>query len=77
MDRWKGFLNGHPINAKVLYQGQECGKTTCVFVNPIRKEITHIVVREKGFIGIERLIPVEEIQESQEDQVTLRCTQKE
>jgi len=66
-----------PINAKVVCQNHECGKTTCVVINPISKVVTHIVVQEKGFIGSERLIPVEEILESQADQITLRCSQSE
>ena len=61
-----------PINAKVFCQSDECGKTICVIINPIGKVITHIVEREKGFIGIERLFRVEEILESQADQ-TMGC----
>lgn len=63
-----------PINAKVKCQNPECGKIICVIIHPISKLITHIVVQEKGFIGIERLIPVEEILESRTDQITLRCS---
>jgi uncharacterized protein YrrD len=63
-----------PINAKVKCQNQECGKIICVIINPISRLITHIVVQEKGFVGIERLIPVEKILESQTDQITLRCS---
>jgi hypothetical protein len=66
-----------PIHAKVICQNQECGKTTCIIINPINKLITHIVVKENGLIGIERLIPVENIFESQAGQITLRCSQKE
>jgi uncharacterized protein YrrD len=63
-----------PVNAKVKCQNKVCGKISCVIINPISKLVTHIVVQEKGFIGIERLIPVEEILESQSDQITLRCS---
>ncbi len=66
-----------PINAKVKCRNQECGKIICVIINPVSKLITHIVVQEKGLIGIERLIPVEEILESQTDQITLRCSLEE
>jgi uncharacterized protein YrrD len=64
-----------PINAKVECQNHECGKTTCVIINPISKVVTHIVVLEKGLIGIERLVPVEEILEAREDRIKLRCSQ--
>jgi uncharacterized protein YrrD len=63
-----------PVNAKVKCLNKVCGKIICVIINPINKLVTHIVVQEKGFIGIERLIPVEEILESQSDQITLRCS---
>ena len=63
-----------PLNAKVKCQDRVYGKVTCAIINPISKLVTHIVVQERGFIGIERLIPVEEILESQNDQITLRCS---
>jgi uncharacterized protein YrrD len=63
-----------PINAKVECQNQDCGKTTCVLINPVSQKITHIVVQEKGFLGLERLIPVEEIYETKTDHITLRCS---
>ncbi len=66
-----------PINAKVNCQNQECGKVVCVIINPISKLITHIVVQEGGVVGIERLVPVEEILGSQTDQITLRCSLEE
>ncbi len=66
-----------PINAKVICQDGECGKTICVLINPIRKVVTHIVVQEKGFVGIERLVPIDQILESRADQINLRCSQSE
>jgi len=62
------------LHAKVECQNKVCGKIICVIINPISKSVTHMVVQEKGFIGIERLIPVEEILDSQSDHVTLRCS---
>ena len=63
-----------PINAKVECQNHECGKTTCVIVNPIKKVITHVVVQEKGFMGSERLVPLDQIIEATEDRLILRCS---
>lgn len=63
-----------PLNAKVKCQDKVCGRVMCVIIHPISKLVTHIVVQEKGLIGIERLIPVEEILESRNDQITLRCS---
>lgn len=63
-----------PINATVYCQEQDCGKTTCVIIDPISKEVTHIVVQEKGLVGLKRLVPTEIIYESTADQITLRCS---
>jgi hypothetical protein len=62
------------VNAKVECQNQYCGKTTCVIINPVRKVITHIVVKEEGIIGIERLVPIEEILETKAEKISLRCS---
>lgn len=64
-----------PIGVKVFCLRARSGRTTCVIVDPIRKAITHIVVQEKGLSGIERLVPVAEILESQPDRITLRWSQ--
>jgi uncharacterized protein YrrD len=61
------------INAKVICADEECGRTTCVIIDPIKNEITHIVVREKGFVGLQRLVPIEQILESTPDRILLRC----
>jgi sporulation protein YlmC with PRC-barrel domain len=65
------------INAKVYCTDGECGKTICVIIDPIKKEITHIVVREKGIAGLEQLVPVDDILESTSDEIRLRCTRNE
>jgi hypothetical protein len=66
-----------PVNAKVYCQEHECGKTTCVVINPFRKEITHVVVQEKGLEGVERLVPIDLILASTSERITLSCTSKE
>lgn len=63
-----------PLHAKIKCQNQVCGKVICVIIDPKSKLVTHIVVQEKGFFGIQRLIPVEEILDSQNDQITLGCS---
>jgi sporulation protein YlmC with PRC-barrel domain len=65
------------INAKVFCVDGECGTTVRVIINPIKKEITHIVVREKGIAGLEQLVPLDEILESTPNEVRLRCTRNE
>jgi hypothetical protein len=66
------------INATVFCSDGECGKTIRVIIDPIKKKLTHIVVREKGLLaGMEQLVPLDEILESTADEIRLRCTLKE
>jgi uncharacterized protein YrrD len=65
-----------PVNAKVECQNEDCGRTTCVIINPVSKKITHIVVQEKGMLRLERVVPVELISETSTDHITLRCSAK-
>ena len=64
-----------PINVEVLCAGKECGRSTCLIVNPINERITHLVVAEKVFPYIERLVPVEKIVASTPNSIQLRCSQ--
>jgi sporulation protein YlmC with PRC-barrel domain len=66
-----------PIHAKVYCQDVECGKVTCVIVNPLTDNLTHIVVKENPFPYEERLIPIRLIQETSSKLVRLKCTKEE
>jgi len=65
------------INAKVNCTNQECGKINSIILNPINKEITHIVVQELGILGLSHLVPIEKIIVSNPNQVTLSCEEDE
>jgi len=65
------------INAKVFCTDGDCGQITCVIINPVTDDLTHIVVREDPFPHEERLIPVKFIQDSTSDSVYLNCTSAE
>lgn len=62
------------INAKVSCTDGDCGQITCVIVNPVTDDLTHIVIREDPFPHEERLVPVKFIQETTPDAVQLNCT---
>jgi sporulation protein YlmC with PRC-barrel domain len=64
-----------PINADVLCGGKLCGRSTSLVVNPVNERVTHLVVAEKEFPNIERLVPVENILATTPDSIQLRCTQ--
>jgi sporulation protein YlmC with PRC-barrel domain len=66
-----------PINVEVLCAGKECGRSTSLVINPVNERITHLVVTEKAFPNIERLVPVDKILASSPNSIQLRCDQKE
>ncbi len=66
-----------PINAEVRCADGPAGRSTCVLINPVSDNVTHIVVQEKGFLGLERMVPLELITESTPQVIHLRCTRQE
>jgi len=62
-----------PINADVFCQGEVCGRTMAIVLNPITDVITHIVVKEKEPPNTQRLVPINLIIESTPQAVHLRC----
>jgi sporulation protein YlmC with PRC-barrel domain len=62
-----------PINVEVKCCGRNCGRSTHIVLNPVTKEITHLVVKQRAFPHTERLVPVEFVVESTPRLVRLRC----
>jgi len=50
-----------------------CGQVSRVIVNPVAREVTHLVVDPKRRYGPERLVPVDLV-DAPTDQIRLRCT---
>lgn len=65
-----------PINVDVKCAGEICGRSKYLIVNPVKDLVTHLVVAEKDYPHIERLVSIDEIIESKPDQIELRCTQE-
>jgi sporulation protein YlmC with PRC-barrel domain len=64
-----------PVDVDVKCAGELCGRSKYLVVNPVKDRITHLVVAEKDYPHIERLVPVDQIIESKPDEINLRCTQ--
>lgn len=62
-----------PVNAKVNCTDGECGRSTYVIVNPVTKQVTHLVVKENHSPNTERMVPVKWIEETGPDIVLLKC----
>ncbi len=61
------------IGAKVDCRDGECGEVIRLVVNPVLREVTHIVVEPKHREGIGRLVPLTLVASSA-DTVALSCT---
>ncbi len=66
-----------PVNAEVLCADGACGHSTYVIINPATLQVTHVVVKEKGFPYGERLVSLDRVAETGPDWVRLRCTRDE
>lgn len=60
------------INAKVFCTDGECGHVTCVLINPVTKKVTHLIVKERGFLGQEHMVPIDFVTDSAPDKINLR-----
>lgn len=66
-----------PINADVVCKSELCGRSMSLIINPVDEQVTHVVVEEKDFPNIKRLVPVKEIFETNPHLIQLRSTKKE
>jgi uncharacterized protein YrrD len=64
-------------NAKVYCKDGFYGYVTYVILNPITKEVTHLVAQEDVITYPERLVPIEQVVSSSPTQIVLRCTKPE
>jgi hypothetical protein len=63
-----------PINATIACTDGPCGRSQAILLNPITDQITHIIVREPGLLGVERMVPVELVLDSTSDSIRLRSS---
>lgn len=62
------------VNARVGCSDGFAGHVSALIMNPLNDELTHIVVRQTGFLGVERLVAIEMIANTSPEEVTLNCT---
>lgn len=66
-----------PINADVVCGNEVRGRSVCLIVNPLNEHVTHLVVAEKKFPYIERMVPVGIVSSTTAHSIHLSCTQAE
>jgi sporulation protein YlmC with PRC-barrel domain len=66
------------MKAKVQCADGKCGKSTYLIVNPVKRAVTHFVVKDKKLPGSsDRLVPVEKIADTSDGLIRLDCTRAE
>jgi sporulation protein YlmC with PRC-barrel domain len=66
-----------PIDAEVQCTNSSCGRCTYIVLDPAAAQVTHVVVKEKRPPHVERLVPIDEVVDSNLDVIRLRCSQQE
>ncbi len=67
-----------PIKTKVQCTDGPCGKSTYLIVNPVKRAVTHFVVKDKKLPGSsDRLVPVEKVSDASSGLIRLNCTRAE
>jgi sporulation protein YlmC with PRC-barrel domain len=64
------------IGAEASCTDGDCGEVRRVIVNPVAREVTHLVVEPKGRLGLARLVPLDLV-ETSGSQVRIGCTRAE
>jgi sporulation protein YlmC with PRC-barrel domain len=62
-----------PLNAKVRCIDGECGRSTFVIIDPISRQVTHLVVKQNGLSAKEHVVPIEWVTQATHDLIRLRC----
>lgn len=66
-----------PMNVIVYCSDGIAGCSTHIIGNPINKEITHLVIRSFRPPFSEYLVPVDQVEETADDRIKLKCTRNE
>jgi sporulation protein YlmC with PRC-barrel domain len=64
-----------PIDAAVECTDGPCGRSTYVILNPVKRNVTHLVVKENDLLRTERLVPISLVKESTPETIRLNCSQ--
>jgi uncharacterized membrane protein len=64
-----------PVNANVECTDGSAGESTTIIVNPATRQVTHVVIEDKGYPRpTERLVPIDKIESTTSDMIRLSCT---
>ena len=63
-----------PLNAQVECSDGVCGRSEFILINPVSKEVSHLVVKENNNDHKDRIVPVEKISGTIADTIQLTCS---
>jgi sporulation protein YlmC with PRC-barrel domain len=66
-----------PVHAEVYCTDGLCGVSTLVVINPATRQVTHLVVRGRGWMDEEHMVAIGEVVETTANVVHLRCSKDE
>jgi hypothetical protein len=66
-----------PLNAQVECTDGVCGRSVYILINPVQKEVSHLVVKENTDPYQEYLVPVDKVAEMVADTIQLTCRKSE
>lgn len=66
-----------PVDVDVKCSDGLCGRSTYIVLNPASDRVTHLVVQERSFPNIERLVKINQIIHSDSGHIHLRCSKEE
>jgi uncharacterized protein YrrD len=66
-----------PLNADVQCAGVSCGTSVALVLNPVKDQVTHLVVRQKHAPHTEHLVPIDAVAEATRQQIDLNCAETE
>ena len=64
------------VNAEADGSDGPYGRVTRLIINPINLQVTHLVVAERAYPYLKRLVPVQLIWKSTSEYLYLKCTKK-
>ncbi|MCL7453441.1 MAG: hypothetical protein M8467_10390 [Anaerolineae bacterium] len=66
-----------PLGVDVHCTDGRCGRSSYIVLDPITEKVTHLVVREPSPTRIERLVPVQLVDQTAAEVILLRATKEE
>jgi sporulation protein YlmC with PRC-barrel domain len=66
-----------PVKAPVRCKDGVCGSSEYVLIDPVKEEVTHVVVAESSSPKAERMVPVDLVEQTIEGTIQLSCSIKE